>query len=251
MTGTVRPVLQWMPAQLKMASLAGNDMSLEFEAFVPGDLSAAMVELKATKSAAKIRDHSELEPSKRWRVVVDAVPSSKPANSREELIATMRVPGGKTVNITIPVQISHQARIQMKPSGTVSFSKKETSTLKAAGAPPITKSVEFKSLDPSIPFAVTGAQVSGVPEGTFDVQIEEKEAGKLYTVIVALKAFADQRTLSGKLTVTTNDPGSPKFDAKLFCQFDTANAAAGARPSPAAAPSAKEKPPAGASPNVR
>lgn len=223
MSGMVKRILDWSPADAKFEALAGKPISGELELIVP---SGVALDIEKVSTASKILTLGELqvvEAGKRWKVGINAPTGAGGPIKKENMSVAVKLEtdkGVREMKIPVPISLRSLDRVQFDPKESVSFNKKETASLGSADAKPVQRTVAVSSGDPEVSFKVTRVEVLDVPAGLFETQVIEVTPGNKYNVLVTLKEKVDQKFVRGKLVVHTDDSSCPTKEMRLFAQFD-------------------------------
>ena len=221
MSGMVARILDWSPASVRLATLVGSGATGEFEVSIPeSDHKIEIEELKPQRKIVTIEGHEELEPGKKWKVFLSADAFNEPSSKRDSLVARVKINDKKRLNVIIPVSVVYQDRITVKPRGTITFRKSETSKLHAGSTDAVMRDVVVSSGDSGLQFQVTNVELLNVPPGMFETSVTETKSGTEYKVSLALKQYVAQRFVRGKIRIHTNDPSSPPKELSIFARFD-------------------------------
>jgi hypothetical protein len=154
-----------------------------------------------------------------YELELTAAAAAKPESVRDPLDMQIRLLDGTTIEVGQWVDIAHLDPVEVLPEGALQFENKETDTLLAAGAAPVTKRVLLRTRDPERPFHVLAARLDGFPEGVFETAVETVAEGSQYAVRVTLPAYREEAFLLGKLIIETDSAVEPVRTLHLRAKF--------------------------------
>ena len=162
----------------------------------------------------------EVERGKEYALKLLPAPKGKDTSAfQTESLGCKVELDGKTLDLRISVAVVLKPRIDVAPSKSVYFHRKETQDLEKPNATKITKNLEIVSLGGAPhTFKVLGVTVKNK---VFETAIETITEGKAYRLKVTLVKAAEkgQRILSDTIEVTTDDPSVPKITIPAMAQF--------------------------------
>jgi hypothetical protein len=165
-------------------------------------------------------DLRELEAGRTFSAEISSLISldERIAIHGESLLAAVEV-DGQLIELSVPLTILIKDRIDVTPSRSVWFPRKETETLKVPGAPLPAKTLELTSIGrPAHRFQITSIKVE---KGGFRTRVETVEEGRRYRLTVELERpeGTATRLIRDNLVVETDDPRVPKITIPCTAQL--------------------------------
>ncbi len=221
MSGSVTPFILTEPASVRLIGLSGD--LLEGSVTVsPGPKSAAfsIESVKAKGDRVEIVEVKDLGDG-RYNISVKAVPSDRPQVLRDQLTVAVVDSEGVRREANVPVTVEHRDRITLQPRGNVVFQKRETARLLQEGAAkrPVQRDVHIFGGRDDIKFNLLNVELLDLPEGVFTVTTNTVKPEHRYRISIRLNEYRQERTLRGRLRITTDDPETPVREMRVYAQF--------------------------------
>lgn len=130
----------------------------------------------------------------------------------------LRTPAGEERTIEIPLQVEFRDRITHSP-GLLTFRRAQTEPLGRTPPEPVRQTLTVWTEEDGHHFRITSVELEEVPDGLVATEVRTLEEGRRYEVEVTLTRNHVERSLRGRLVVTTDDPLSPPRRILLVGQF--------------------------------
>lgn len=125
-----------------------------------------------------------------------------------------------TTSVEIPVTIRIRERVQVLPSRSVFFARRETRSLGEAGKTLPSKALRVRSIGrPEHRFRIVKVEVA---RGQVDARVETVEAGRHYRLVIELRPLPsdfDGRIVRDTVTIHTDDPEIPTLRIPAVAQI--------------------------------
>lgn len=221
MQGKIETPLAFDPKLPRIDVIRGTSvkpLSITVTKSTTRDIQVNGVEVQKGKENLLAATLKEIEPGQKY--ILEVTPSI-PANASKYHTVEVNlktVTEGKPVDIPLRVSIRVKDRIEAAPPS-IYFTRRDTDKLKQEGAPPITRQVEIKTLDPNHTFRVTNVRLND--GSNMEASWETIEEGKRYRVTVMLPQLPthDTRRLVEKVIVETDDTLVPTLTLNATASF--------------------------------
>lgn len=217
--GEILTIAKPVPERVQIIGLASETKSGSIDLVQGTEELFDIISVGSRYSQVSIEQTDVIEPGKHYRLqltVSPALPGTKP----DSLDVRVRAANGVEHQLSIPVSVEHQPRIQLNPGAGVVFRRDETDTLLAPGAGPLVKEVLVEASRPEIRFTIEGVEIAGAATSVFKATVETLAEGSRYRVLVEVCEYSDQRFARGKLSIRTSDKESPLLEVRVFAQFE-------------------------------
>lgn len=208
-----------LPRVTKIRGVESEPIEVKLKRLTDKSLDVTGVKVAATGTAAKLVD-AELKKGAatgEWTLVVTPKVPDDAGPYHYVEIGVQATVDGKSYDIPVRVSITVKNRIEAIPAS-LYFHNRLTAQLGQAGAAPVTREVEIKTLDPEHAFRITDVQVQGE---CFKAQIQTVEEGKAYKLVVALPKEPESkaRRITEKIVVKTDDEMVPEITLNATANF--------------------------------
>ncbi|MEM7260769.1 MAG: DUF1573 domain-containing protein, partial [Planctomycetota bacterium] len=220
MSGSVTTFVNTEPANVRLVGLSGD--SLEGGVTLSPGVADTTFTIESVVPKSKRVEVTEVKDmgEGRFELKVRAAQSDRPIVMRDQLEVTVKTPDGQLRKAMVPVTVEHRDRITLQPRGNVVFQKRQTQQLlNPSNARPVQRDVHIFSGRDDIRFKLLNVELLDLPEGVFSVSTTTVKPEQRYRITIKLNEYQSERTVRGRLRITTDDPETPVREMRVYAQF--------------------------------
>jgi hypothetical protein len=221
MQGTVEELLVVKPPQVQVQVIrkgtgTAGPTVVELAANLQKTVKIASIKPVKNLVAASLK---EIEPGKRFEVTLTPTLKDERSAFLSETLETSVEVDGRAIALRLPVSVTVRDRIEVIPAKSVYFTRKDTGSLAASGAAPLTKELQVQSIGgPGHAFQILKAESK---DKLFTTSVAPIEPGKRYKLVITLEKAPEkaQRFVRDTIQVSTDDPELPVITIPAMAQF--------------------------------
>lgn len=175
-------------------------------------------EIETEHGRCAIEDVKAIREGYEYYVTVSAPAASEAGETRDTLRATLRAGGDRTVYWSDEIIIRHHDYVHVEPAGGVQLLNKDTDPLLKENPAPVVRTLRVKGAE-GRSFEILSTRLEGLPEGSFEVEVEPVTPGQDYAVKVILREYQTKVFLRGKLLIETSEPKVGTIPVKIQALF--------------------------------
>lgn len=175
-------------------------------------------EIETEHGRCTVKEVKAVREGYEYYVTVSAPAASEPGETRDTLRATLTAAGDRTVHWSEEIVIRHHDYVHVEPASGVQLLNKDTDPLLKENPAPVVRTLRVKGAE-GRSFEILSTRLEGLPEGSFEVEVEPVTPGQDYAVKVILREYQTKVFLRGKLLIETSEPKVGTIPVKIQALF--------------------------------